>query len=45
MPTVLEKKQRRTVILDELKALSKSAELTGGTFSAEQRAKIDELKG
>lgn len=44
MPTVLEKKQRRTVILDELKALSKSAELTGGAFSPEQRTKIDELK-
>lgn len=44
MPTILEKKQRRTVILDELKALSKAAELTGGAFTAEQRAKIEEIK-
>lgn len=44
MPTILEKKQRRTEILDELKALSKAASLTGGSFSADQRAKIDELK-
>lgn len=44
MPTLLEKKQRRATILDELKALSKSAELTGGAFSAEQRTKIEELK-
>lgn len=44
MPTILEKKQRRAVILDELKALSKSAELTGGAFTAEQRAKIESNK-
>ena len=49
MPTVLEKsitekKQRRTAILGDLKALSASAELTGGTFTAEQRSKISELK-
>jgi HK97 family phage major capsid protein len=44
VPTLLEKKQRRATILEELRALSKSAELTGGTFSAEQRAKIEELK-
>lgn len=44
MPTILEKKQRRTAILEDLKALSKSAELTGGSFSAEQRESIEKLK-
>lgn len=43
MPTILEKKQRRTVILEEIGALSKSAELTGGTLSPEQRTKSKEL--
>lgn len=44
MPTVLEKKQRRTAIHEQLKAHVKSAEATGGTFSPEQRANIEELK-
>lgn len=44
MPTTLEKKQRRSTIREELKALSKAAELTGGAFSTDQRTKIEELK-
>jgi HK97 family phage major capsid protein len=43
MPTILEKKQRRTAIHEELKALAKSAELTGGAFDDKQRAKVKEL--
>lgn len=42
--TILEQKQRRTEILSELQALSKAAELTGGAFSPEQRAKAESLK-
>lgn len=44
MPTVLEKKQRRQAIHDQLKAHIKSAEATGGVFSNEQRADIEKLK-
>jgi HK97 family phage major capsid protein len=44
VPSVLEKKQRRTAIKDELQAHLKSSESTGGIFSAEQRARVDELK-
>lgn len=44
MPTVLEKKQRRQAIKDELSALTKSAELTGGgVYTPEQRTKAQEL--
>lgn len=43
-PTILEQKQRRAEVLDELKALAKAAELTGGKFTKEQRDKIAELK-
>lgn len=43
MPTILEKKQRRKEVLDELSALSKAAELTGG-YTPEQRTKSKELR-
>ena len=46
MPTILEKKQRRTAIKEELQALAKAAELTGGgVYTPEQRTKCKELMG
>lgn len=43
MPTLLEKKQRRSTILSELKVLRDSAKLTNRSLSAEEQTKFDSL--
>lgn len=41
--TLLEKKQRRAAIKDDMKALSAAVKLTGGSFTPEQKTKAESL--